>query len=301
MPPKQKMFEQIYNDVNQQINNPIWDVVYKPPKKYSRKSHYYVGKRGYTQQDIMFYPKFPTSETANGYIYVIADMMKPYKVDAEIIRNKRPETVINALQNILNRGIINPKIVWSDPGTEFNNRRFIDYCETKDIDLRFTVPGNKTQNAIVEMMNGFIRQMLMGYNNYMGLQNRRRGVELFMPQFRNFINALNNYFQNNQKALTFEEKLTKTPKITDYDLKHMLKIGDKVYLPRMKNGKQLKFRRGDIRYHMQDWQPREFVISAVLWSPYWDQERYMVSYEDEDGEMEQIKNVSYQRSQLLPV
>lgn len=300
MPPKLKMFQQIYNDVNVQMQNPQFDFVYKPPRKFQRKSHYSFTNRGYCQQDLMFYPKSATAENSYNYIYVIVDMCKPYKVDAELISNKKNETIIKALSKILQRGIINPKLIWSDAGGEFNNAQFLHFCEQNNIDIRFTVAGRKTQNAIVEMMNGYLRQALMGYNNYFALLNERKNVELFKPKFRNFINAINRYWELTQIPITLNDQFEKFTELTDYDINHMFEIGQNVYVPKIKNGNKLKFRKGDIRYKLNHWNPKPYVIREVLFSPNWEQERYLVGEILDNGDINEINNISYQRGELLP-
>lgn len=307
------MFRHIFEKLDIPIKNPEFDFIYKPPKQ-RKISQYMYTKRGYCQADLLFFKTFSSSEgeTNQGlqYLLVMVDMMKPYKVDVEVLRNKTAESIKKGFEKIFARDIIKKddvKVIYTDEGSEFINPVVKSYMDTNQISLRSTVAGRKRQNAIVEMVNGLLRQLLMGYNEYKNLtrepNNRRRYINSWKEKLRQFITELNKYFEETQEKISFDEML-KSFSITKHEMKNILRIDTKVYVPYQKppneinpnNSHAMRFKRGVRRY-----KPEKYKIAEILFNPKWKQPRYIVIPENEDLQnyAKKYNKVTYQRSELL--
>ena len=98
----------------------------------------------------------------------------------------------------------------------------------------------------------------MGYNAYLNIQDRGTRINAWKPKLREFIGALNTYFEENQEPLTFEQIL-EAEDISKHEMENILKVGQKVYIPLQKPTSQRTktFRRGQVRYHGEKYKVAE--------------------------------------------
>jgi hypothetical protein len=99
-------------------------------------------------------------KNAQGYRYIFSciDVFSRY-VFLEAIKTKTAMATRAALQNIIERGDVQPRSILLDNGTEFKGL-FKQYCEDNDIKLRNTRTHTPQANGIVERLNKEVRKVL---------------------------------------------------------------------------------------------------------------------------------------------
>jgi hypothetical protein len=99
-------------------------------------------------------------KNAQGYQYIFSciDVFSRY-VFLEAIKTKTAMATRAALQNIIERGDVQPRSILLDNGTEFKGL-FKRYCEDNDIKLRNTRTHTPQANGIVERLNKEVRKVL---------------------------------------------------------------------------------------------------------------------------------------------
>ena len=135
----------------------------------------------------------------------------------------------------------------------------------------------------------------MGYSEHKNINNGTKHINGWKPRFREFIDAINEYLEENQKPLALKDYM-KFSNMPRSDIKKMFNLGDLVYKPLQKSkNKDSKFRKGEVRYY-----PQKYKIGQVLFNPFWRQERYIIVPENAPDDYDKkYNNVSYQRSELL--
>lgn len=88
-----------------------------------------------------------SSEQHFKFILTIVDVASR-RFGAVPLRNRSANEIVRALRRALNDDFAT-RIIDSDDGSEFNNRQAIVFLSKSDIELRFTVPERKNQNAMI--------------------------------------------------------------------------------------------------------------------------------------------------------
>jgi putative transposase len=70
-----------------------------------------------------------------------------------------------------------PQMIRFDNGPEFTSRTMFQWAATKSIDLQFIQPGKLTQNALVESLNGRVRDELLNAHTFLDIQDARQRAE----------------------------------------------------------------------------------------------------------------------------
>ena len=120
------------------------------------------------QMDLTFYL---SGEQHFEYVLTIVDVVGR-RFDAEPIHDKSAKSVVRALTRILGDDGFRTKIIYTDDGTEFNNRPVIAFLSARNIELRITVPGRKNQNAMVEAYNYIFNKMVGALMTYQELVDK---------------------------------------------------------------------------------------------------------------------------------
>lgn len=230
----------------------------------------------------------PTTKEGYKYLLVVVDLATD-EFDIEPIKNKQPETVLQAMKNMFKREFIKEPYysIRTDGGTEFKGV-FHKYLYDNSILHRVAEVGRHKQLANVESLN---RQLGRIFNLYMNKKEKETG-----NVFREWTDVIDVV----RKELNhIRKKRERNPFKSNYepiDSKIMLKepkykVGDLVYrksdVPLNALGKKQpteKFREADYRY---DLQARK--ITKVLYYP--KNIRYLLTGLD---------NVSYTEDELLP-
>jgi transposase InsO family protein len=93
------------------------------------------------------------------YIVALIDTFSK-KAYTKALKNKRSETVADAVREIIDRNDLHPQACTSDNGQEFVGREFEEMLAEKGINHIVTNPYSPTQNSVVERFNGTIKRSL---------------------------------------------------------------------------------------------------------------------------------------------
>ena len=244
-------------------------------------------KKAVFQADLIYMPK----DKEYNYIFVLVDIGSKI-MDAEPMKERTGLDAIEALFKIFKRKTYisqqDVSYLYSDPGSEFNNRDFAEWCLKSGIVHRMTRTARKNQMAIVESMNHTITKVLgqkMAEDKLRENSNQISWVDKLKPLVK-AINENKNHDLKSIKSMIFND-----PKIPEKE--HIFKEGTLVHIPLEQpkdivSGERLhgKFRHGDQRYEST---PRE--IEAMMMYPN-QPIRYLIKG---------VKNASYLGSELLPV
>lgn len=211
------------------------------------KEHYQILSNSFYQVDLI--GPMPSWKNYN-YIFVIVNM-RTHLTDAMAMKDKTAQTVLNAFKTMLKRNIIEikPTLIYSDQGSEFKNKIFMDYCKEHDIELVFTRVKTKTQNAIVEMTNNFYGKYLVKYLSYQW-QQKGRVYNNWVDTLDTVRDGINEH--NKEVYPKYVNYLSMVPDLHP----NKYNIGDKVYIksdyPRRVLTEETEhgynFRHGDLRY-----------------------------------------------------
>jgi transposase InsO family protein len=105
------------------------------------------GVRNNFQMDIMY---LPDTSTTDGYKYLLTcmDVFSRY-VFIQALKTKTGEEVYDKLRFMFQLSGI-PKNINFDLGSEFIDKRMINYCEKNDITIWYSSPNQDNKNAIIE-------------------------------------------------------------------------------------------------------------------------------------------------------
>ena len=98
--------------------------------------------------------KFSKWNNGVRYLLMVIDVFSKFGW-IEPLKNKKGETVVKALKNILKTGK-KPKYLWSDKGVEFCNKGFKTLLEKEGI--RFYSTENEEKSSVVERWNRTIKK-----------------------------------------------------------------------------------------------------------------------------------------------
>lgn len=235
------------------------------------------------QADLVYMPE----DQGYKYLLVIVDIASK-EMDAEPLQDRRGEDVVNGMESILQRKLIKKEdmyYLYTDPGSEFKNQVFANWCERLGVIHRTTKTARKDQMAVVESMNYKLTKVL---GVRMTIQQLEESDIKWVDKVRNLVGAVNEHTDHSGKKI---ETFFKDPQIKKNE--KIYKEGDLVHVPLDQpkgatDGKRMhgKFRNGDLRYEKE---PRK--IERVLIHPN-QPVRYLV---------EGIKNASYLGADLLPI
>ena len=230
--------------------------------------------------DLLFLP-----ETTKGYKYclVVVDLAND-EFDIEPIKNKEPQTVLDALKEMYKRPYIKEPYssIKTDAGNEFKGV-FQNYLYNESIYHSVARPGRHKQLSNVEALNRQLGRLFRGYMNKIEMETKK--------SYSNWTDVLSIVRDRLNKFR--KKKIVSREPYFDLESNNKYNIGDIVYVklekPEGALGQQLsgeKFREGDFRY---DTTPRK--VTNVFYYPGAVPYRYSVSG---------IKGVSFDERELIP-
>lgn len=118
------------------------------------------GVRNNFQIDIMY---LPDPSTTGGYKYLLT-CMDVYSrfVFVQALRTKTGQEVFDKLKFLFKLSGI-PKNINFDLGSEFIDKRMIDYCEENGIEVWYSSPNQDNKNAIIERFHRTLRNLILKY------------------------------------------------------------------------------------------------------------------------------------------
>jgi len=231
------------------------------PKKESRSERpkVLIWKVNATQQSDLC----PMPEDRGFRHFLVLVELACRRVDAEPLKNKEAQTVLNAFKTIYQRGRIFPPThrIEVDSGTEFNNV-LVRHFFKKEIGvlIRFGQPGKHRQQCYAERAIQAIQDPLLDRMRAQEMLTGQPSLE-WVDDFREIVDAVDRKWRRNPPAIP-----TGPPKLSKNDI--LLAVGTQVRVkledPISVLGKKLhgKFRTGDIR-----WDPRIRTIKKLILSP----------------------------------
>lgn len=133
--------------------------LFKKPKKEKGKNMPRVlleGDNQVQQADLLYLPH----DGPYKYALVVVDVGSRF-TDAEPLKNKKSEHIVEAFKKIYKRGVIKiPKIMQTDPGTEFKGKTK-EFFEKHNCGMRYGKPGRHRQQSLAESRNQIIGNILI--------------------------------------------------------------------------------------------------------------------------------------------
>ena len=152
--PRKSVRPKVANEGNRNIPHRLIDELYKKPvRETGVNAARFLPQPPHVinQADLLYMP----SDDGYKYALVVVDIGTRL-TDAEPIKTKDAQTVLNALKRIYNRGILKqPKRFEVDNGKEFKGV-LSDWLESKHVSIRYAKPYRHRQQAIVERRNQMI-------------------------------------------------------------------------------------------------------------------------------------------------
>ena len=127
------------------------DELHKPIRRnFSRRSVISNGIDEIWASDLVEMQKF--SKWSNGikYLLMVIEAFSKYGW-IKPLKNKKPESVSKACEEIFKTNKRSPKMLWTDKGSEFISQHFKDFLKSKSIHLYDT--ENEEKSTIVERWN----------------------------------------------------------------------------------------------------------------------------------------------------
>lgn len=215
-------------------------------------------EHGIQQADILFLP----NDKGYKYLLVVVET-DTRKLDAEPLKDKNNETVLEAFDTIYKRKILDmpPRTIQTDGGSEFNLAQ--KWFKKNGVYLRKGMPGRHRQIGVVENMNKSIGKILFMKMTADEMKKESRKWVQFLPKVIDYLNKKLN--REGFKDVPVMEM--PYPRVNKSNEK-LLHVGTKVRIalhrPEDLRGKPLhgNFRAGDIR-----WKPTIFEVEGIILTP----------------------------------
>lgn len=158
--------------------------IYRQARKKFSMNPYNLTIPGKTYEvDLMSLMSYEKENDGNKYILTCIDIMSK-KAAAISIINKEPKTVIEGLKHVFQQMGTPPKILASDKGGEFKNKKVTEFLKNRKIKQRFC-NNPLTKCSIVERFNRTLGEKMYKYFHY---YNTHRYVDVLDK----LINSYNN-------------------------------------------------------------------------------------------------------------
>ena len=184
--------------------------------------------------DLVQMPKDPT--TRYQYLINLVDLYNNKSYTCQL-QTKTADKVADAIKKVINDNKLDKiKVVYSDPGSEFNNNAFKKMLSTKGIVYRAKPTARKNNTAKVEYVNGIYTKHLMSKQTLNEMKTKKVNRYWTSDQ-KKLNNVYNKHIDDNFKHQS-TEKLLKPFK----GPMPKLKEGDKVHV----RVEQKAYRHGDL-------------------------------------------------------
>ena len=89
------------------------------------------------------------------------------------------ETVGQALDRVLRGGVVGPRSITVDHGTEFQPRALEDWAYRRGVQLDCIRPGKPVENAFIESLNGKLRAECVNVHKFPSLAEAQAIIEVW--------------------------------------------------------------------------------------------------------------------------
>ena len=240
------------NDWSQQLA----DELHKPiTRNFQKRSVISNGIDDIWAADLVEMQKFSKWNKGIRYLLMVIDVFSKYGW-IRGLKDKKTETVSEAFDDIFERGR-QPKMLWTDKGSEFISKHFKDFLKSKDIKLYHT--ENEEKSSVVERWNRTMK-------NKMWKMFSVNNNTVFADKIDKLVNDYNNTRHSSIKMIPVEASKKKNKKTVWSNLygdsiflkpeKPKFEIGDRV---RISKYKRKIFDKG----YTPNWTEEIFVIEQI--------------------------------------
>lgn len=279
---------QLFDALNIDKDKQTTKLTEAPQIKNKEKGKFMVVKKFAVVQADVIYMK----EDPKGYKYIMTVVdVATRAMDAEPMIGRTADDAIEAFDRIFKRKRITTEIetLYTDPGSEFANKKFHEHMNTYGIEVRHTKTARKGQMGVVEYFNHLITKSLYTKMTTVELETKKDFSEWsdLLPKVVTILNEAGNL--KKPKTTQFFKDIRATNKEID----ERLEVGEVVHVRLEtpvdhlldKNNKlHGTFRNGDIR-----WEQSLTEITNVIMVPN-QPIRYMVK---------KYNNATFLRKELL--
>lgn len=178
------------------------------------------------------------------------------------LQNKKKETVVNSLNNVIESSGRKPHIIGADYGIEFTNNHFRNYVDSQNIRLYLNAAPLKA--TLVERFNQTLKIRLFRYMFY---HNTNRFIDILDQVVTNYNNTIHSRTKfppahvgpGNQKMVyrnLYGNRYKKQEK-------QKFVVGDRVLIPYYVDLDPTKMR---AKYRRTKYKPEDYVIEKVLFT-----------------------------------
>lgn len=131
-------------------------------------------------------------------------------VELEVLAGSRARETLGGLKAIRERLPMALLGLDTDNGTEFMNRRLIEYCQDEEIKLTRSRPYKKNDSAWVEQKNGAVVRRLTGHQRF-----STKEAYVTMQRLYRLVRLHNNFFQPSMKVVEKSWKGSRQRRVYD--------------------------------------------------------------------------------------
>lgn len=187
--------------------------------------------------------------------------------------DKREQTVLNALKQILEQMHQLPSVLQSDNGSEFVNKAFKAFLQSKKIKHILSTAGKPQTNGLVERFNGTIKRMIKADRLDSGVNNWDNSLDAYLRVYNQTPqdttkqspeNLESEYLENNQSAGVNAVRMKIKKNAGERSSNQRFKVGDWV---------RVRLRQERNQKSGENWSKDLFTVRQVLkprmpWSPW---------------------------------
>ena len=246
-------------------------------KKFLRRKTVVAGIDTQCQADLADLSKLSKSNEKHRYLLCIIDVFSKYKWVVPI-KDKTGKTLVIAFKSVLKSGRC-PKSLQTDKGTEFKNKEFQNFLNTKKIHF-FTTENPETKASIVERFQRTLKTRMWKYFTH---HRTLRYVDI-LPKL---VHGYNHAYHRSIKCAPVSVTLKNEPQVSENlygksnskKVKPKFKVGDFVRINKTKR----TFDKG----YLPNWTQELFQILAVV------KTQIPITYKIKDLEGEVVKGTFY--------
>jgi len=185
--------------------------------------------------DLAFMDSLKEYNNGNKYILVVVDAFSKYAWCTPL-KDKSSATVLNSLKEIIEKSGKQPKFIWVDKGTEFYNKDFKKWADSKDITIYSTYGESKSMIA-----ESFIKTLKTNLQKYFTETNSRNWVDVLPKIVKEYNNHKHTTIKMTPTEATDPENEVEAYKNLRNSHKEAPKkkpkfnVGDKVRISRLKS------------------------------------------------------------------
>lgn len=185
--------EKKLSEIEQELAKNSTYTLHKERKKINNFNPFFIyHKHQQWQMDICFLPEYKENEQ-NRYLLCLLEVFSR-KLFISVIQSKNVKTVFEAFLKLRKEIISSPSQIVVDKGSEFKNKKFIEYCKQENISLRFSHGLSKA--AHVERAQRSLQNIIYKMMEYHQRRDIFRLLKEALEIYNNRINRITGFSPN---------------------------------------------------------------------------------------------------------